>query len=141
MKGIPVRIDLGNKELKDKRLSVFRRDLNKKESILEKDLMKYLEKVSKESGRNLIKQADELFNNRIKDVKSIKDMKKVIGDGNIARCGFCFVNINGEKCAEMVEKDVGAKVRGEKLVKEEAIGKCVVCGKKAGHVVYIARDY
>jgi len=141
LKGIPVRIDLGEKELKTRKLSVFRRDLDKKEIIAEKDLMKYLQKVREESGKNLMKQADKLFHNRIKNVKSISEMKKVITEGNIARCGFCSIAKDGEKCAEVVEKNVGARVRGTNLKKENASGKCVICGKRAGHVVYIAKDY
>jgi prolyl-tRNA synthetase len=141
MKGIPVRIDLGNRDLKEKKLTVFRRDLNKKEVINEKDLIKYLEKVKKESLKNLMKQADGLFNDRIKNVKNVNEMKKAILDGNIVRCGFCSIDASGEKCAAIVEKDVGAKVRGSNLVKEKAVGKCVVCNKKSKNVVYIARDY
>lgn len=141
MKGVPVRIDIGKNELKEKKLSVFRRDLNKKESIAEKDLMGYLEKVKSESGKNLKKQADDLFKNKIVNASNVGEMKKVIDAGDIARCDFCSIDSDGEKCAEVVEKEVGAKVRGTNLEKETAKGKCVVCGKKAGNVVYVARDY
>tara|TARA_Y100000034_G_scaffold98952_1_gene121379 strand:- start:245 stop:1696 length:1452 start_codon:yes stop_codon:yes gene_type:complete len=141
MKGIPVRIDLGRKELKDKKLSVFRRDLNKKELIDENDLMKYLKKVSVESGENLRKEADKLFKGRVKDADTIAKVKWILGDGGIARCGFCSVGKDGEACAEKVEKEVGAEVRGTLLDKEKASGKCVFCGKDAKEVVYIARSY
>ncbi len=141
MKGVPVRIDLGRKELKEKKLTVFRRDLNKKEIIFEKDLMKHLEKVKRESLKNLTKQADSIFNDRIKNVNSVDEMKKVIEEGNIARCGFCSISKEGEKCAEVIEKDVGARVRGTNLKKEKANGKCAICNKKSKYVVYIARDY
>ncbi|MFH1289805.1 MAG: aminoacyl--tRNA ligase-related protein, partial [Nanoarchaeota archaeon] len=141
MKGVPVRIDLGKKELKDKKLSVFRRDLNEKEMILERDLMKYLGKVKKESRKNLMKQADDLFKGRIANVKNVDEMKKAIEEGNIVRCGFCSIDRDGEKCAEVVEKEVGAKVRGTNLKKEVVKGNCVVCDKKAKTVVYVAKDY
>ncbi len=141
MKGVPVRIDIGKKEISKKKLTVFRRDLNKKEVINEKDLMKYLEKVKKESRENLMKQADSLFNNRIKNAKNVLEMKKVISEGNIVRCGFCSIDDEGEKCAEVVEKKVGAKVRGSNLKKEKVSGKCIICNKKAKQVVYVARDY
>ncbi len=141
MKGVPVRIDIGKKEVKEGKLSVFRRDLNKKEVIAEKELMKYLKKVKSESGENLRKEADRLFSDRIVNVSSVSEMKKAIDSGNIARCEFCSIELDGEKCAEVVEKEVGAKVRGTNLKKETVKGKCVVCGKKAGDVVYIARDY
>ncbi len=141
MKGVPLRIDLGLKDLESKKLTVFRRDLDKKEVINEKDLMKYIEKVSKESGENLKKQADHVFKSRVKEASSLNDVKKIIDNGGIVRCGFCSVGKEGVKCAEKVEKETGAKVRGTMLEKEKASGKCVVCGDKASHIVYIARDY
>ncbi|MEK6846741.1 MAG: proline--tRNA ligase [Nanoarchaeota archaeon] len=141
LKGVPVRIDVGEKELKAKKLSVFRRDLNKKELISEKHLMKYLTRVKKEFTFNLIKEADKLFNNRIKNARSIVEMKKLIESGNIVRCGFCSVSVEGDSCAEVVEKEVGAQVRGTRLDGEKFSGNCAVCGKKAQHVVYVARSY
>ncbi|MDP4039929.1 MAG: proline--tRNA ligase [Candidatus Pacearchaeota archaeon] len=141
MKGIPVRIDLGKKEVKDKKLSVFRRDLNKKEVILEKDLMNYLRKVSVESGENLKREADKLFKGRIRDADTIAKVKWVLSEGGIARCGFCSVDGDGEKCAVKVEKEIGAEVRGTLLEKENVSGKCVFCGKNAKEVVYIAKAY
>jgi prolyl-tRNA synthetase len=141
MKGVPIRIDLGEMEIEKGKLTVFRRDLNKKEIIDEGEIINYVSKVSRECTKNLIKEADKIFEGKIKNVKSIKEMKKVIDEGGIARCGFCSVDKDGEKCAEIVEKEVGAKVRGVNLEKESIIDDCVICGKKAGHVVYIAKDY
>jgi len=142
MKGVPIRIDIGLNDLKNKQLTIFRRDLDKKEVIDEKDLMKKIASIAKSFTNNLIKKADKVFDNRIKDVKSIEEMKKSIKEGAIARCGFCSVEKDGEKCAEKVEKDVGAFVRGTKLdEKEKVSGKCIACGKKAKHIVYVARAY
>ena len=59
----------------------------------------------------------------------------------MVRCGFCSIGEDGEKCAEVVEKNAGAVVRGSNFKTEKASGKCVVCNKKANNVVYIARDY
>ena len=68
-------------------------------------------------------------------------MKKLIESGNIVRCGFCSVALDGKKCAEIVEEKTGAEVRGTNLVSEKADGNCIVCGKPAKHVVYVARSY
>src|SRR3989344_263890 len=141
MKGVPIRIDIGLKDIEGKKLTVFRRDLNKKEQINEKDLMSYVKNVSLESSKNLIKQADSLFNNRIKDAKNKEEVKKVIGEGKIARCNFCSIESDGEKCAEIIEKEIGADVRGTRLEKEKTSGKCAICDKTANEVVYIARSY
>ena len=142
MKGVPLRIELGNKEIDEKRLTIFRRDNNSKEKINEKDLMSYILKTSVEIDKNLKKQAEGLFKGNVIDAKNIKELKEVINAGKIARCGFCSMSKEGEKCAEIVEKEVGGQVRGVKLDKEsKSFSKCVVCGKKAENVTYVAKQY
>jgi hypothetical protein len=89
----------------------------------------------------LFKEADNLFEDRIKNVKSMVDMKKAIESGSIARCAFCSETMDGAKCAEKVEKEVGATIRGTKLEHEKASGECIVCGSKANAIVYVARQY
>ena len=142
MKGVPVRIDLGLNDIKKKKITLFRRDLDKKEIISEKDLMKKINKISKEFTKNLIKKADKVFEGRIKDAKNLSEIKKAVENGLIARCNFCSVNNLGVQCAEKIEKETNAQVRGTKLdEKSRAKGKCVICGKKANEIVYVARAY
>ncbi len=144
MKGVPLRIELGIKEIREKELTIYRRDIEKKEKVKEKDLLNYIIKTSESYDENLLKHADALFEGRIKDVKSREEIRAALESGEIARCGFCSINKEGEKCAEVVEKDLMAKVRGKKLEAEKPSGsseKCAICGKKAQEVVYIAREY
>jgi len=145
MKGVPLRIELGKKELENKELTIFRRDINSKEKIKDKDLIDYVEKISKEYDKNLITKADGLFKSKIEDVSSFNELKSVIESGKIARAGFCSVDKDGGKCAGKIETELArTKVRGTKLEKENPSGKtakCVVCEKKAKEVVYIAQEY
>jgi prolyl-tRNA synthetase len=142
MKGVPLRIELGNKEIKEKKLSIFRRDTGKKEIINRKELSEYVKKTAGDIDKNIIKQADNLFNNAIIDVKNKKELKETIEKGKIARCNFCSVEKEGEKCAEIVEKEVAASIRGTRLdEKEKPSGNCIICNKKANAIVYIARQY
>ncbi len=142
MKGIPVRIDLGMKDLENKKITLFRRDLDKKEVISEKDVIGRIREISGEFTKNLIKKADKIFQDKIKDAKNLKEIKKIIEDGGIARVEFCSVEKEGEKCAGIIEKETTAEVRGTRLdEKEKPKGKCVICGKKANYIVYIARAY
>jgi len=141
LKGVPIRIDLGEKELESKKLSLFRRDLNKKESVSEKDIVKHIQSIKEEFTANLIKESDKVFTNKIVDARTLDSMKKLIESGNIVRCGFCSVALDGKKCAEIVEEKTGAEVRGTNLIEEKAEGNCIVCGKPAKCVVYVARSY
>lgn len=142
MKGVPIRIDLGLKDLEKKKVTLFRRDLDKKEIVNEKDVVKRIQEISKEFTKNLVKNADRIFEGRIKDVGDLKEAKAAIKEGMILKCGFCSVAKDGEKCAEIVEKDLNAEVRGTRLDEKSKVPKkCVVCGKPAKEVVYIARSY
>ena len=40
---MPLRVELGINEIKNKKLTIFRRDINKKETITRKELLKYIE--------------------------------------------------------------------------------------------------
>jgi len=142
MKGVPVRIDIGLKDIEKNKLTVFRRDLDEKEIIDEKEIVSYVKKLAEESTKNLTAKADKVFENRIKDVKTTQEMKKALESGCVVRCNFCSVNLDGAKCAEVVEKEMIAQVRGTKLEKEKIFyDKCVICGKEAKEVVYVARQY
>jgi prolyl-tRNA synthetase len=123
MKGVPLRIEIGEKEIREKELTVYRRDKNEKKTIKESHLLDYIEKTSQDYDRNLIKKADSLFEKRIKDVNSKKELKNALAEGKIARCGFCSLEKEGERCAEIVEKEINAKVRGKRLEEEKPKGK------------------
>ena len=105
--------------------------------------MEYIEKTSVDIDKNLTREADKLFDNNLIDVKTKQEIKDVIEQGKIARCGFCSVEKEGEACAEVIEKETGAQVRGTKLGEklDKDITTCAICGKKANHVVYIGRQY
>ena len=142
MKGVPIRIDLGLKDLKNKKITLFRRDLDKKEIVDEVKVIKEIEKISKEITKNLTEKADKLFQNKIKDAKNLKEINEIVKNEGIAKCEFCSMEKEGEKCAEIIEKETGAQVRGTRLdEKQKPKGKCAICGKKAEHIVYIARAY
>jgi prolyl-tRNA synthetase len=142
MKGVPIRIDLGLKDIQNKKITLFRRDLNKKVVVNQNNVLNEIKKISRGITPNLTKKADKLFDNRIRNAKNLKEIKETIRQGAIARCAFCSLDKDGEKCAEIIEKEIEAQVRGTRLdEKEKPSGKCAVCGENAHHIVYIAKSY
>ncbi|MBL7058992.1 proline--tRNA ligase [Candidatus Pacearchaeota archaeon] len=141
LKGIPFRIEIGEKEVKEKKFTLFSRLTNKKDLISIKNLSK-IDKLSKEFDKNLIKKADKFMDGKIEDCKSQEDLKKIINNGKIARVNFCSTDSNGEKCATYVEKELIAEVRGTYANKNESPkGKCIICSKKSTDIVYIGKSY
>ncbi len=143
MKGVPLRIELGPKDLASKKVMIYRRDTEEKKAVAEKDISKEVEKQGKELSENLKKKAMKSLEGKIADAKNIEEVRKIMGAG-IARANFCSVEKDGNACAEVVEKETGGKIRGTRIDNKEKFitgEKCIICGKKAKHVVYIAKDY
>ena len=141
LKGVPFRLEIGEKELQEKNLTLHIRDLNKREKIKISELKKILE-LGKEFDQRLGKKAEEFMKNKIVNCKTKSDLKKALQDKKIARTNFCSVEKNGTKCAEVIEKEFNAEVRGILATKKEKpFGNCIICGKVSKEVVYIGKSY
>lgn len=140
LKGVPFRIEIGEKELKGKKLTIFTRDIQKKQSLALKSLN--LKKSGAEFDDRLKKKAEKDLKEAIINCKTKEEIKKALNKGKIARINFCSINKAGESCAEYVEKNFNAEIRGTLAdKKEKPSGSCVICNKKADSIVYIAKSY
>ena len=141
LKGVPFRLEIGEKEIKEKKLTLFTRDTGKKETISISKLSD-LNLFGQEYDKRLIKKADKLINDKIMSVKNKTELERALKDKKIARANFCSTGKAGEKCAEIIEKKMGAEVRGTLANKQEkTFGNCVICNKPASAVVYIGKTY
>lgn len=143
MKGVPIRIEIGPKEVNKKNLTLARRDTKKKETISEKDLEKKIKVYSVDLLKNITKKAEANLKNSIKPAKTLSDVKKILKNKGIARANWCSIEIDGELCADKLQEDTsGGKVRGILSDKtEKAQGNCIICKKPAKAIVYIAKSY
>lgn len=142
MKGVPIRIDVGPIDMAKKQITVFRRDLDKKFVVKENVFISEMDKIRKTFTKNLVRQMEEHLKGNIASASSLEGVKQAIERGKMVKVNFCSIDKAGTGCAEVIEKDVGAFVRGKRMdVDEKPSGKCIVCKKKAEAVVYIARSY
>ncbi|MBT7102362.1 proline--tRNA ligase [archaeon] len=142
MKGVPFRMEIGEKELAKDEVSLFIRDTKEKISVSIRDLPETIKNLGAEYDERLIARADENFGSSVVDCASKSDIKKALNSGKVARFSFCSCEKEGADCAEFVEKDLQARVMGTRGdVDEKAKGKCLICGKKANAVVYAGKSY
>ncbi|MCL5730077.1 MAG: proline--tRNA ligase [Candidatus Pacearchaeota archaeon] len=143
LKGVPFRIEIGEKELKEKKASIFTRDNRKKEYVSFSKLNE-LKKKGEEYDARLISKADAFMKGKIENCRTKDELKKAIREKKIGRISFCSTENDGIKCAEIIEKDIGASVRGTLADKNEKPGaneKCIICKRKANKIVYVGKSY
>ncbi len=141
LKGVPLRIEVGEKEFKKKKITLFTRDTSKKEYLNSSSLSR-LKSLGQDFDQRLMKRADGFMKGKIAEGKTKDEIKKALNSGKIVRADFCSVESSGLQCAEHIEKDFNASVRGVLANKsEKPKGKCIICNKKATSVVYIAKSY
>lgn len=143
LKGACLRLEVGQREVKEKSITISRRDTGERESIRESQLEKYLSEIGEKILKNLRKKADAHFEGHITNAKSMAELKENIKKGGFARVNFCSRDKEGEGCSDVLKAETGGgEVRGTLHGKnEKASGNCIACGRKAGVVVYIARSY
>ena len=144
MLGAPIRIEVGPKEVKAKKVTLVRRDTRKKEIISERQLEKKIKSYEKALLKTITEKADNFLHSNIRQVGSFEQLVKLLNtERGLVKAKFCTLEKGGEKCADKIQRATdGGKVRG-KLFDDNSKtnGKCVVCGAKANVVVYVAKSY
>ena len=141
LKGVPFRIEIGEKELKSKKITIFTRDTREK-TTLPLAKLNSIRNIGESYDKRLRTKAEKNMEGKIVNCKTKEDIKKAMKEGKIARVNFCSVENHGEKCAEYVEKEIGAEIRGTLAdKKEKPFGKCVICNSLANVVAYVAKSY
>jgi prolyl-tRNA synthetase len=138
MLGVPVRVEVGPRDLKERRVTISERVSLKRSSV---DFDKTVSAVTEIFGsltENLQKKSRLALEEMTADVRDMGSLKKAIDDRKIARVCWC----GDVGCAETIKEKSGGEIRGHRFdVEEKPDLDCVVCGGKAEKVVYVAKAY
>lgn len=134
LKGVPLRIEIGPKDVK-KQCAVFvRRDNGEKFEVKTEKVAGEAGKILKNIEVNLLKKAEEILKSRVKIFEKLDEAKKFDG---IIKTGWC----GKKECGLDIEEKLEMKTLGALTEKEEFKGKCASCRKDTDTVVYMARTY
>lgn len=138
MKGVPIRIEIGPKDVKQRQIIAVRRDNFKKEVIKGEKLAKKINGILEDIQKSLFDKAKKYLEGHITTVKDYEDFKKTLENkGGFIRACWCL----GQECEEKIKEDTGATIRTIPFKNEEIFSNCVCCRKKAKTVVYFAKAY
>lgn len=142
LKGVPLRIEIGPKDIENNQIIAVNRISGEKEKIKQENLEHFIREFSSKFTKQLKTKYSIQFESQLKIAYTVEEVKEAIEGNMIACTGFCSIDFDGENCAEIIEKETKGFIRGKRVDKEDyKFEKCLVCGKKAHETVYIARSY
>ncbi|NPA76375.1 MAG: proline--tRNA ligase [Candidatus Diapherotrites archaeon] len=140
LKGVPLRIEVGPRDLEKNGVTVARRDTGGKKFVEMGKIVEHTKEILGEIQANLYERAKKKLDESIITVRTMDEAKNAVENKKIVRAFWC-----GDPECERKVKEItgGAEIRGTKFLEvESADGEnCLVCGKEATHVVYIAKSY
>lgn len=138
MKGVPVRLEIGPKDIEKNQVVLVRRDTREKYFV-----------PMDEIETKLIGLLDEIHNALFEKAKAIREQKTYVAVNmdefkDIAdnKPGFIKAMWCGDReCEDRIKEETGATSRCMPFVQEHIADKCVCCGKEAKHLVYWGKAY
>ncbi len=137
VKGVPVRLAIGQRDLEQGTVEVFRRDTLEKEVMQMDGIVEKIETLLGDIQDNLFKKALALRESKTTVVDSYEEFKEKIEDG-----GFFLAHWDGTpETEEKIKEETKATIRCIPLDGDPTPGKCMVTGKPSAQRVLIARSY
>jgi len=139
LRGVPLRMEIGSRDLKNKEVTIVRRDTMEKQAIKMDTLVATVEKTMKTMAADMKEKAWKWMSEHVYRVDTLEEANQLLakraGIIEVAWCG-------NEDCGHRLEEQVNARVLGiPEDLKEKFSGRCVVCGKSAKSIVRAAVAY
>lgn len=137
LKGIPIRIEFGEREFKTRNLTLLLRNTKKKIFVEEKDLEKEISRILEKIHSELLEKSKKELKAAIIETQQEKEISKLVSQGKIAKIYWCGKG----KCYDKILKlGEGLDLFGSDIEKHKE-GKCIICRKKTANIAYVANSY
>ena len=137
LKGVPVRLVLGARDLENGTIEVMRRDTLEKETRSIEGVSEYVEQLLEDIQKNIFEKAKAYRDSRIYECDNYEEFKERVKDG-----GFFLCHWDGTAETEAkIKEETQATIRCVPFGVEQTEGVDMVSGKPAKHRVIIARSY
>ena len=138
LRGVPLRIELGARDLEAKVVTVCRRDSSEKFTLPLDTVAKKTPELLAEITKNMYAKAEAFTNSHIVPVKNLDEMSAALDGGNFCDAYWC----GDRECEDKIKQLYSASTRVHHHDQSDAHKHtCVCCGKKATKRIYFARAY
>ncbi|MFX1256206.1 MAG: His/Gly/Thr/Pro-type tRNA ligase C-terminal domain-containing protein, partial [Promethearchaeota archaeon] len=147
MKGVPLRLEIGQREANTEGVTIFRRDTREKQTLSQEEFLSIVDVLGAKITINLKTRAEEEFKRRLVIAKNWKELEKAIVNRKVVKIAFCSIEAEGKECAMAIKDNLAATVRGTDVQEIDAgivpkkSENCLICGKPAQCYVYVGKQY
>ena len=135
MKGVPLRIELGPRDLEAGKALIFRRDTLEKQEVAISAIVEETANLLKEVQKDMLEAARVRRDAKTVYAADLKGILDGVDGGNFVKAGWCGCR----ECEDKIKAETAATARV--FAEGETAEKCAVCGKNAKHMVIFARAY
>ena len=136
--GVPLRIEIGEREVSSGHVIVVRRDTNEKIKVERSGLENEISKQLQAIHDSLYAKSAEFINSKLIKVKSYQELKEAVSSGKAAKALWC----GDVECEAKIKDETAAKSSNMPFGEQENVsGTCVYCGKPAKYVVNFGKSY
>jgi prolyl-tRNA synthetase len=137
LKGVPVRLAMGGRDLENNTIEVARRDTLTKETVSCDNIGQHVKSLLNDIQANIYKKALDYRTSATREVNSYEEFKVEIEKG-----GFLLCHWDGTpETEELIKNETKATIRCIPLEGDKTPGKCMVTGKPSAQRVIFARAY
>ena len=122
LKGVPIRIEIGPKDIQNQKAVLVTRHNKEKSSHSFEGLNSYILSQLEIIQKDMLAAATKILEENIKDAKSYSEFQSLLDEGGFIRAHWC----GDQKCEEQIKKETGADIRVIPFDKDD-IGECIIC--------------
>ena len=135
MKGVPVRIELGPRDIEAGKMLCARRDTLEKVEVSLDNAVESVKELFATVQKDMLENARKRRDERIVYADDMQGILQGVEQGNFVKAGWCGCR----DCEDKIKAETSATARV--FAEGESAEKCAVCGEKAKHVIVYARAY
>jgi prolyl-tRNA synthetase len=137
LKGVPVRLAMGGRDLENNTVEIMRRDKLKKETVSCEGIEAHVKNLLDDIQQNIYRKAFEFRQSHIVQADTYEEFKEKIEEGV-----FILAHWDGTpQTEELIKNETKATIRCIPLAGDETPGKCMVTGNPSLRRVVFARAY
>lgn len=138
LKGVPVRVAIGPRDLENGTVEIARRDTKEKQVVSLDNAVEHIKNLMSEIQENIYNRAFEFRTNNTTEVETYDEFKKILD----SKAGFVMAHWDGTaETEEKIKEETKATIRCIPLDFKEEDGKCIYSGKPSKGKVVFARAY